>query len=462
MSCVAVKRENSRGFECHCGHLFSSEPDVLISQAADRFRALCPQPEAPDLAAAMRRTRLSGVRTLAVAILAGVISLVEPEVSAASDHLDSPATVANPSADIADVYAWTSPDARQLNLVMTIQGHAFSDKVEYVFHVDSGKVFGHTTASTSIACRFPSSNVINCRVGKADSASGDPTKPEGIEGRNHRFRVYAALRDDPFYNNIPGLMGAYKTANTAIKNGAVVDASGCAHFDAATTKAIVEQMTHTNGGPAKNFLYNWTVTAIVVSVDLDALSKGGPLLAIWGTTSFNGKRLDRMARPYVGNTLLGVSPFSTDESSGSLRQEYNEADPANSARFIADLQKSLAFQDSLDGKCGNQLLATSEVSPSRYRALARLFADDRLWVNSASSVCTQFFAVELAQVARQQAFSSDCGGRSPTYDTSNVWRSLVIAGSTTGVTDGLHQDEHPPSATVFPFLAPPDPHGVNH
>jgi len=39
----------------------------------------------------------------------------------------------------------------------------------------------------------------------------------------------------------------------------------------------------------------------------------------------------------------------------------------------------------------------------------------------------------------------------------------LIAGTTTGTTDGLHQDEHPPSATEFPFLAPPDPKGVvNH
>jgi hypothetical protein len=38
----------------------------------------------------------------------------------------------------------------------------------------------------------------------------------------------------------------------------------------------------------------------------------------------------------------------------------------------------------------------------------------------------------------------------------------LIAGTTTGITDGLHQDEHPPSAAVFPFLAAPDPNGVNH
>lgn len=404
----------------------------------------------------------SNTRQVIAALTTSVLFAASAAMARASDHLDSPATVANPQADIGDVYAWTSPEERRLNLVMTIQGHSFSNKVEYVLHVDSGKVFGHTTASTSIGCRFAAASAVKCKVGNADSAFGDPTNPTGLEGRNHRFRVYAGLRDDPFYNNVKGLLGAYQAAGNAIKSGAVVDAAGCAHFDEATAKAILDQMGHTDGGPAQNLLYNWTVSAIVISVDLDAVSKGGKLLAVWGTTSLAGKPLDRMARPFVANTLLGVAPFSTDDASGLLRQEYNEALPAASARFIAELQKSLAFQDSLDGKCGNQLLAEPKESPSRYRPLAKVFADDRLWVNSASTICTQFFAVELASLAGQKAMSNDCGGRAPTYDTSNVWRSLLIAGTATGVTDGLHQDEHPPSATAFPFLAPPDPDGVNH
>jgi hypothetical protein len=345
---------------------------------------------------------------------------------------------------------------------MTIQGHTFADKVKYVIHVDSGTVFGHTSASTSIVCRFSAANAVSCRVGNADSASGDPTDPTGLEGSNHLFRIYAALRDDPFYNNVKGLLEAYQTANAAIKNGAPVDSAGCAHFDQPTAKAILNQMGHTDGGPAQNLLYNWTVSALAISVDLSAVSRGGKLLAVWGTTSLAGKPLDRMGRPFVGNTLLGAAPFSPDDASGVLRQQYNEALPSTGARFIADLEKSLAFEDSLDGNCGNQLLAQPKESPTRYLELAKVFADDRLWVNSASTVCTQFFAVELASLAGQRTLSRDCGGRTPTYDTSNVWRSLLIAGTTTGITDGLHQDEHPPSATVFPFLAPPDPHGVNH
>ena len=401
-------------------------------------------------------------RQVTAALIASVFFVASAAMARASDHLDSPATVANPQADIGDVYAWTSPKGRKLNLVMTIQGHTFSDKVDYVFHVDSGKVFGHTSASTSVICRFASANEVNCKLGNADSVSGDPTNPTGLEGRNHRFRVYAGLRDDPFYNNIKGLVSAYTTASTAIKDGVAVDAAGCAHFDGTTAKTIMDQMGHTDGGRAQNFLYNWTVSALVISVDLDAVARGGKLLAIWGTTSIAGKPLDRAGLPFVQNTLLGASPFATDDASGVRREEFNAALPATSARFIADLQKSLAFQDSLDGKCGNQLLAERTESATRYQTLAKLFADDRLWVNSASGVCTQFFAVELANLAGQKTLSSDCGGRSPTYDAPNVWRSLLIAGTSTGITDGLRQDEHAPSATVFPFLAPPDPKGVNH
>jgi hypothetical protein len=383
-------------------------------------------------------------------------------VARASDHLDSPATVANPAADITDIYAWTSPEGKQLNLVMTILGHTFSDKLQYVFHIDSGKAFGHTTATTSIVCSFAAANAVKCSLGSTDSASGDPTGAAGLEGRKHRFRVYAALRDDPFYNNVKGLLGAYQTASAAIKNGATVDGAGCAHFDAVTVKGIVDQMGHTEGGTAQNLLYNWTVSAIVISVDLSAISKGGKLLAIWGGTSVGGKPLDRMALPFVKNTLLGASPFSTDDASGARREEFNAALPATSAGFIPDLEKTLAFEDSLDGQCGNQVLAAATETPARYLPLAKLFAEDRLWVNSASTVCTQFFAVELADLTGAKSLRTDCGGRSPTYDASNVWRSLLVAGMTTGVTDGLHQDEHPPSATAFPFLAPPDPKGVNH
>jgi hypothetical protein len=379
--------------------------------------------------------------------------------SRASDHLDTPTAIANPQADIGDVYAWTSADGRQLNLVMDIVGRSFSDKLQYVFHIDSGKKFGRTTATASIVCRFPATNTVECRAADADFARGDARAPEGLQGRKHRFRVFAGLRDDPFFNNVKGTRAAYQAAITAMKNGASIDAAGCPSFDQAASQAIADEWRHTDGGAATNLLAGWTASSIVISIDLDVVTKGGKMLAVWSTTSTADKQLNRVGRPLTKNALLGL--FAPDDVADQLKEQYNAATPATSARFIPEIEKGLALYDAFDGKCGNQLLADREAVPSmRYRALAAVLADDRLWVNGASSVCTQLFAVELANLTDQTALKDDCGGRTPNYNAANVWRSLLVAGTVAGVKDGLDHDEREHSATVFPFLAAPDAKSV--
>ena len=395
-------------------------------------------------------------------ILTGVIWLGAISNSEASDHLDSPTVIADPRADIGDVYAWTSPDHRRLNLVMTIVGHTFSDKLDYVFHVDSGSQFGSTKATTSIVCRFPSAKQADCRVADADpthadmdNAHGDASASSGLQGRNHRFRVFAGLRDDPFFNNVKGTRAAYEVAAAALQQGAVADASGCPSFGPATSAAILDQWRHTNGGPGTNFLAGWTPASIVVSVDVGLVNKGGGMLAIWGATVGPQRQIDREGRPLTGNALLGL--LAGDAVSNQLKEEYNAATPETAARFIPEIRKALGLYDAFDGHCGNQLLVNKEAAPSmRHSAMATLLADDRLWVNSASGVCTQLFAVELASLAGRKEFSNDCGGRTPNYDAVNVYRSLLVDGSNTSVDDGVHRDERVHSTTEFPFLAAPD------
>jgi len=397
----------------------------------------------------------SGRKHITRVVAAGVLAAMGPGISLSSDHLDSPTVIADPRADIGDVYAWTSPNGRQLNLVMTIVGHTFSDKLQYVFHVDSGTQFGKTSATTSIVCRFAAANEADCQAGDADSARGDASRPEGLEGRKSRFRVFAGRRDDPFFNNVKGTRAAYQVADAALHNGAAVDAAGCPAFDQATSQEILYQWRHTSGGPATNLLAGWTPASIVISVDLDVVTKGGKMLAVWGATSNADRQLDREGRPLTGNALLGL--LAPDDVSDQLKEEYNAATPATSARFIPEIQKALGLYDGFDGKCGNQLLADRHAPASmRYRALATVLADDRLWVNSASGVCTQLFAVELANLAGRSELSRDCGGRSPNYDAANTYRSLLVDGTTVSVDDGLHHDERQHSATVFPFLAPPE------
>jgi hypothetical protein len=202
----------------------------------------------------------------------------------ASDHLDTPTVIADPAADIADLYAWTAADGKRLDLVLTVVGKQFSDRLQYAFHVDSGPRLGATTASTTIVCRFDARQIAECWLGDLDHARGDASQPAGLVGDRHRFRVFAGLRDDPFFNNVKGTRAALNLAGAALGMGVARDAATCPAFDDATSRAMFDAWQHTEGGPAKNLLAGWTLSTLVVEVDLDAINAGGPLIAVWAGT----------------------------------------------------------------------------------------------------------------------------------------------------------------------------------
>ncbi|GFE85423.1 hypothetical protein GCM10011488_03770 [Steroidobacter agaridevorans] len=355
----------------------------------------------------------------------------------AADHLDTASVIADPRADIGDLYAWTSYDGRQLNLAMTIVGHTFSDQLEYVFHIDSGKRFGETTATTDIVCRIANASNVLCKVGDAAVA-----------------RVFAGLRDDPFYNNVKGTREAYAVAADAMMGSAKSDAAGCPVFSEATSRSILETWRHTGGGPAKNFLAGWTPASLVVSVDLNAVNRGGTMLGVWATTGQGNKQIDRMGRPLTGNALLGS--FADEAASDRLKERYNSATPATGAEFIPEMERTLGIYDGFDGTCGNQLLADPKAaSPARYRALATVLADDRLWINSESSICGEFFSVEFAALGGDDSKVIYCGGRTPNDDAIDVYRSVLSMGQATGIDDGVDRDDREHSISDFPFLAAP-------
>jgi hypothetical protein len=393
-------------------------------------------------------------------LIAGVLSA---PVSQASDHLDTPTVIADPAADIGDLYAWTSPDGKRLNLAMTIVGGKFSDQLQYVFHIDSGKQFGKTTATTPIVCRFDAANTAACWAGDADHVRGDASKPSGLEGSDRRFRVFVGLRDDPFFNNVKGTRSAYDAAADAMQRGAKLDAALCPGFDGSTSRRIRERWRQTDGGPATNFLAGWKSAALVVSVDLGLVDRGGTLLAVWAGTyaataqststvrPVIGSPVDRIGRPLTGNALLG--PLDPEQVGNRRKEAYNRAAPADWPRFAGDIQHTLGLYDGFDGACGNQWRADRDADPSlRYRALASMLADDRLWVDGAAKTCTRFLAVEFAATGSPNA---DCGGRTPNYDAIDVYRSLLAGGAVDGVDDGVGRDDATHSTSEFPFLAAP-------
>lgn len=392
-----------------------------------------------------------GRRFWARVLAAGVMALAGAGVAPASDHLDSAAVVADPAADIGDLYVWMSPDAKRLNLAMTIVGQAFSERHTYSFHVDSGPRFGITQASVEITCRFDGATA-DCRAGTFDRVRGAAGGPEGLAGAEGRMRVFAGARDDPFFNNVRGTRDAYDAAGAVLRAGAAMDRAGCPAFGASVSQDILRRWRRTEGGAAKNLLTGWTPAALVVSVDVDAVAAGGRMLAVWAETTTAEGRIDRMGRPLTGNALLGtLGPAETAEA---LKAEYNRATPAAADAFVGEIEKSLALYDGFDGECGNAWLADADSGPSRYLPLATLLADDRLWVNGASGNCTELFAVERVALSGRRDLAGDCGGRAPNLDAMDAYRALLVNGTTAGVSDGVDRDEVGAGAT-FPFLAAP-------
>ncbi|MBC8027471.1 MAG: DUF4331 family protein [Steroidobacteraceae bacterium] len=320
-----------------------------------------------------------------------------------------------------------------------------------MFHIDSGTAVAATTTSLSLRCRFDASGTIACHAGNRDRAAGDASHMPGVTGERKRFRVFADLRDDPFFNNVRGSRAALNVAAAALA-GTSKDAGGCPRFDAATSAKIIGEWRHTDGEPGANFLAGWKTAAIVIEIDVAAVNGGGPALGLWVTTETRdtGVTTDRMGRALTGNALLGT--FARKEVSDALKERYNRAPQEHWQEFAAELAGNLAIYDGFDGICGNQWLAVQNAAPAtRYTQLSRLLADDRLWVNSRSGRCRQYLAAEFDLVG---ATNDDCGGRTPDYDAVDVFRSLAMRGEISGLSDGVDRDDAR-TTTDFPFLRAP-------
>lgn len=370
--------------------------------------------------------------------------------AAASDHLDTPTVISDPRADIGDLYAWMSPDGRRLNLVMTVVGRAFDDALTYSFHIDSGQRVGATVSTVTLSCHGLAAKP-QCSLG-ADKAQGDFSRPEGVVSARGGFRVFAGQRDDPFFNNVRGTREAYNVV-APLTAAAPRDVAGCPRLDEAASRQMLETWRQTSGGPAQNFLAGWAPASLVVSIDVARVSTGGRLLAVWSDTARDGRRIDRAGRPLTGNALLGL--FAPTEDANAMKERFNRAAPSDAAAFAPEIEKGLAIYDAFDGACGDALLARPTAGASRYLEATLLLADDRLWIDSARTRCTTLFAVELAARAARRNLGGDCGGRAPNHDAVDVYRSLLVGGTLTGVSDGVDQDDGLHSDTAFPFLAPP-------
>lgn len=206
----------------------------------------------------------------------------------AADHLDSPAASAEPAADITDVYAWMTSDAENVNLVLNVAPDAgdsmsFPTSTVYAFHVNSSEGYGMAQTETLVRCKFYDENAIECWAGD-EYVVGDPSNPAGITSESGALRVFAGLRNDPFYFELVGFNETVATVRAAASS-LTFDEDGCPALDEATSNALVTQLQRgMAGAPASNTFEGQNVLSLVVQLDKDVVTPGGDVLGVWAST----------------------------------------------------------------------------------------------------------------------------------------------------------------------------------
>ena len=140
----------------------------------------------------------------------------------ASDHLDSPTVIADPRTDIGDVYAWMSPDHQRTEpgddycgaLVLRPSGlcvprgqwsEVWLDDFQHRYCLPICPRWGFPRYP--LGCRSHGDGLHRWQ-GRRITLMGTPSVARGLQSRHRRFRVFAGLRDDPFFNNVRGTPAA--------------------------------------------------------------------------------------------------------------------------------------------------------------------------------------------------------------------------------------------------------------
>ncbi|MBV9948530.1 MAG: DUF4331 family protein [Myxococcales bacterium] len=165
-----------------------------------------------------------------------------------------------------------------------------------------------------------------------------------------------------------------------------------------------------------------------------------------------GTQIDRFGRPLVDTALNHV--FDTNATTANAAKNAYNADTmiANWKNYAPEFAANLAVYDALDGICGNTTPATG--------LLSQVLTQDALWIDTSTTTCNQYLAVELKAVGAIAA--TDCGGRTLTENVLDITYNAVAGtlnpadGGPGGgpITNGITAPASPPTMT-FPFLAAP-------
>lgn len=235
------------------------------------------------------RKRLFGA--LAALLLAAGSSL---GVALASDHQDSPNVELNPLQDLTDVYAFPSPTAGRIVLVMNTRAFlspaasaaaSFDRSQLYQFKIDNtgdareDKViqvtFSGTGSAQTVQVRGPIAPPVQGAMANTVStaAAGVTGTINTALGSATGVQVYAGARDDSFYIDLEQFFRIVPDRKPV---------TGALSQLPSTATASGFRPT----GQAQNYVAGFNVLSIVVELPVADLTAGGTAkLGLWGTIS---------------------------------------------------------------------------------------------------------------------------------------------------------------------------------
>jgi hypothetical protein len=212
-------------------------------------------------------------------------------VARSADHLDSPATKADSTIDINDLYTWN--DATNVVFALTVYPAApttalFSDTAQYVIHTASGGAYPVGGNDYPIICTFSGTTApqtASCWASTDEYVTGHADSTTGISSTSGKLKVFAGLRADPFFFNLAGFKATVGLVESAA-SGLTFNTNGCpTNISAPTSAALVNQLkTNDDGGAPNDFFAPLNALAIVVSIDKTLVTKNGAFVAAWAST----------------------------------------------------------------------------------------------------------------------------------------------------------------------------------
>ena len=360
-----------------------------------------------------------------------------------SDHFSGPAVMGDPSVDITDFYAFSSPERPgNLVLIMNVFPLAtsqsfFSDVVTYRFrlrpltrtggshHARRGGIYDRCHASPM--CRkeapFRKERVITSDGREASFVVGTPLEHDGM-------RVFAGLVSDPFFMDVEA---ALRT-----------DITGKLSFDtAANTVELRDVLSIAVEVPYAPILERFDGGTLVGAVSENVVTRRGKPI-----------RIERLGRPEIKNLVLANTTRDPRTKGVELRDLYNREDAFALSREYRPLYESrvdanLAFFDSLDGKTAWPL------GPDGRHPLRDLLIDDFLILDLAHAFAPGGF-LEIERSLIDTRPHESAGGRWLDDDILDELLTLMVNGGRgERFGDGVDAPTKPASLT-FPYVREPN------